>query len=167
VDHSASTYLGIELVKNVLEVVALDGLFGVEEVEELLHKLWRHVDFELADLHGLVNDELQEELIDALKVGPRRVHLLLLVNACLCEVQVALLDVWQRTENVLLNHLHHLVQVGDDNAHDVFLVREHLLQLLDRIESFSLHENVNGLKMVVGGRKRQLTFPFTSFCSSL
>lgn len=38
--------LGIELVKNVLKIVSLDGLFGIEKLEELLNKLWGDVNLE-------------------------------------------------------------------------------------------------------------------------
>ena len=38
--------LGIKLVKNVLEIVSLDGLFGIEKLEELLNKLWGDVNLE-------------------------------------------------------------------------------------------------------------------------
>jgi len=40
------TYLGVELVKNVLQVVTLDRLLRVEEIEEFLDKLGGDVDFE-------------------------------------------------------------------------------------------------------------------------
>ena len=33
------TYLGIELVKNVLEVVTLNRFLRIEQIEELLHEL--------------------------------------------------------------------------------------------------------------------------------
>jgi len=71
-------------------------------------------------------------------MGPRGVHFFFLVNSSFCEVQIALFDVWKRTEDVLFNHLHDLVEVGDDNADHVFLVLEHLLQLSDSVKTFSL-----------------------------
>ena len=49
--HSLNTYLGIELVQNVLQVVSLDGLLGVKEIEELLHELRSDVDLERAHLN--------------------------------------------------------------------------------------------------------------------
>ena len=127
-------------MKYILEVVALNGLLRIEEVEEFLHELGRHVDFERADLHRLVDDELEEKFIDSLKVGPGGVHLLFLIDTRFSEVQIALLDVGKGAENVLLNHLHHLVQVGNNHAHHVFLVLKHLLELSDCIEALSLIE---------------------------
>jgi len=50
--------LGVELVKNILEIVSLDRLFGVEELKELLHELRRNINFERADFYGLVYDQL-------------------------------------------------------------------------------------------------------------
>jgi hypothetical protein len=81
-------YLGVELVEDVLEVVAFDGLLGVEKFEEILDELRCHVDFERADLDGLVDDELKEKFVDALQVGPRGIHFFFLVNTCLSHTQV-------------------------------------------------------------------------------
>ena len=68
-DHlAARDELGVQLVENVLEVVALNGLFRVEELEELLNELGRHVDFERTDLDRLINDQLQEKLINSLQI---------------------------------------------------------------------------------------------------
>ena len=133
-----TTYLGVKLVENVLEVVAFDGLLRVEKVKELLDELGRHVDFEGADLNRLVDNQLKEKLVDTLEVGPRGVHLFFLIDSRLSEVQIALLDVGQGAEDVLLNHLHDLVEVGDDHAHDVFLVLKHLLELGNGVEALSL-----------------------------
>ena len=124
---AVSTYLGVELVKNILQIVAFDGLFRVEKIEELLHKLLRHVALELLHLDGFVDDELEEELVDALKMRPGRVHLLLLVNTRLREIQLVLVHARERAEDVFLNHLHRLVEVGNDGAHGDFLVTQHSL----------------------------------------
>ena len=120
-------------MQNVLQVVALDGLLRIEQIEELLHELGSHVDFKRANLDRLVDHKLQEELIDALEMGPCGVHFLFLVDTSLSEVQIAFLDVRQGTEDVLLDHLHDLVEVGDDHTHNVFLVLEHLLELGDGV----------------------------------
>ena len=73
-------------------------------------------------------------------MGPSWVHLLLLVDTRLSEVQIALLHVRQGSEDVLLNHLHDLVEIRNDHANHVFLVLEHLLQLSDCIESLRLQK---------------------------
>ena len=131
-------YLGVEFVENVLEVVTLDRLLRVEEIEEFLDELGRDVDFEGTHFDRLVDNELKEELVDSLEVGPGGVHLLLLVDTGLGEVQIALLNVGQGSENIFLNHLHHFVEVGDDDTHHVFLVLEHLLDVCDGIKALSL-----------------------------
>ena len=125
-------------MKNILEVVTLNGLLRVEELEELLDELRGDIDLELTNLNALVDDELQEEFVDALEVRPGGVHLLLLVDTSLRETEVRFLHVGQGSEDVLLDHLHDLVQVRDDEVGHVFLVLEHLLELLDGIESLSL-----------------------------
>ena len=138
-------------MKDVLQVVTLNGLLRVEKIEEFLDELGSDVDLEGADLHGFVDHQLEEKLIDALEMGPRWVHLFLLVDTGLCEVQVAFLDVWQGTEDVLFNHLHDLVEVRDDHAHNRFLVLQHLLHISDCVETLSLHEKFqNRLEMEPG-----------------
>ena len=134
----ANTYLGVEFVEDVFEVVTLNGLFGVKEIQKFLHELRRDIDLELSDFNGFVDDELQEKLVDALQMRPCRVHFFLLVDTCLSEVQIALLHVWQGSEYILFDHLHDLVEVGDDDADYVFLVLEHLLELRDRVQTLSL-----------------------------
>ena len=87
---------------------------------------------------------------------PGRVHLFLLVDTCLSKVQIALFHVGKGTEDVFLNHLHDLVEVGDYDAHHVFLVLQHLLELCDSVQAFSLYkskkqnddENVINQKMI-------------------
>lgn len=78
-------------MQDIFEVVTLYWLLGIKQVKEFLHKLGRHIEFELFYFNGLVDHELQEELIDALQVRPGWVHLLLLVDTSLCKVQIALL----------------------------------------------------------------------------
>jgi hypothetical protein len=114
-------------VKNVLEVITLDTFLGVKQLKEVLYELGSHVDLQGTNFDGLVNNKLKEELVDTLEVGPCGIHLLFLINSCLLEAEVALLHVGQGTENVFLNHLHHLVEVGNNQRGDVFLVLKHLL----------------------------------------
>ena len=135
-----TAYLGVELVENVLEVVTLDRLLRVEQIEELLDELGSDEDLELLDLDRFVDNELQEELVDTLQVGPGGVHFFLLIDTGFGEVQIALFHARQRTENVLLNHLHDFIDVGKDDADDIFLVCEQLLDLLDGVETLRLEE---------------------------
>lgn len=125
-------------MKNILKVIALDTLLGVKKLKEVLHELGSNVDLEGTNFDGLVNNELKEELIDTLEVGPSGIHLFFLINSSLLEAKVALFHVGEGTENIFLNHLHNLVEVGNNQRRDVFLVLEHLLQLLDGIKSLGL-----------------------------
>jgi hypothetical protein len=45
VRNKKGAYLGVELVKNVFEVVTFYGFLRVEELEEVLHELWSNVNF--------------------------------------------------------------------------------------------------------------------------
>ena len=128
-------------MQDVLQVVTLDRFFRVEQFEEFLDKLWRHEHFERAHFDGLINDELQEELVDALQVWPRWIHLLILINTGLREAKVRLFDVGQGAEDVLLNHLNHALNVRDNELGHVLLVGKQLLQFLHRVESLSLDFN--------------------------
>ena len=138
-DPSATTYLGVQFVENVLQIVAFDRLFRIKQIEEFLHELLGHVALKLFDLNRLVDNELQEELIDALEVRPRRVHLFLLVDTSLSEVQLVLVDAGERAEDVLLDHLHRLIKVRHNGANRDFLVTQHGLQFLDRVEALGLY----------------------------
>ena len=71
-------------------------------------------------------------------MGPRRVHLFFLINTGFSKIQVAFFDVWKWTEDVFLNHLHDLIKVWNNDAHDIFLVLKHLLELLNGVKSLSL-----------------------------
>jgi len=45
-------------VQDIFEVIALDRLFGVEQIQEFLYKLWCYVYFERSNFNILANDEL-------------------------------------------------------------------------------------------------------------
>lgn len=138
-DHlAARDELGVQLVENVLQVIALNGLFRVEELEELLNELGRHVYFERPDLNRLVNDQLQEELINSLQMRPGGVDLFLLLDTGLRELEIGFLDVRQRPEDVLLDHGHHVIEVRYDQRHDCLLVLEQRLNLVNGIQTLRL-----------------------------
>jgi len=44
---------------------------------------------------------------------PSWVDLILLLDTGLGELKVGLLDIWERSEDVLFNHGHHIIKVGD------------------------------------------------------
>lgn len=148
---SAGHKLGVELMKDVLEVVSLDGLLGVEELEELLHELDCNINLQLLDINRLVDDELQEEFVNTLQVRPGGVHLIFLLDTSLRELQVGLLDVGQRTEDVLLNHGHDIIQVRNDQRSDRLLILEKRLHFVDSIQSLSLTLNITRLVLIVVG----------------
>ena len=66
-DHlSSGNQLCIELVQNILEIITFHRFFGMKQVEELLYKLGRDVDFQLSDLNRLINDQLEEKFVNSL-----------------------------------------------------------------------------------------------------
>lgn len=71
-------------------------------------------------------------------MGPCRVHFFFLVDTGLSEIQITFLHIWQRSENIFLNHLHDFIEIGDDDAHHVFLVLEHLLKFRNSVKALSL-----------------------------
>jgi len=101
-------------MKNVLKVISLDRFFRIEKLEELLDKLRSDVNLERSYLNCLINNQLKEELIDTLEMWPSWVDLILLLDSSLRELEVGLLDIWERSEDILLNHCHHIVKVWDD-----------------------------------------------------
>ena len=55
----------------------------MEQVEELLYELGRDIDLQLTDLNRLIDDELEEKFVNALKVGPSGIHFFLLLHTSL------------------------------------------------------------------------------------
>lgn len=83
-NHLAARHqLSVELVKNIFKVVTFDRFLRVEEFEELLHELGSDVLLEGAHFDGLIDNELEEELVDTLKMGPCGVHFFFLVDTSL------------------------------------------------------------------------------------
>ena len=109
-----------------------------------MDKLLRHVTLELLDLDRFIDNKLEEELVDALKVRPGRVHLLLLVNTSLCKVQFVFVDARKWAEDVLFDHLHSLIEIWYNSANCDFLVAEHRLKFLDGIKALSLNKSKIG-----------------------
>ena len=111
-DHfSSRDQLGVELVEYVLEEVAFDSLFSIEQIEEFLNELRGNVDFKGSDLDSLTHDQLEEKLIDSTEMGPGRVDVFFLFDTSLSEVEIAAFDVGKRSEDVLLDHSHDLIQL--------------------------------------------------------
>ena len=72
-------------MKDILEVVTFDGFLTVEKFEEFLDELRRDVHLQWADFDTLVDHQLQEELVDALQMGPSGIHILLSLDTGLWE----------------------------------------------------------------------------------
>lgn len=149
-DHlSAGHKLGVELMQDVLKVISLDRLFGVKELKELLHELGSNIHFQRSNLNGFVDNQLQEELVDTLEMRPSGLNLIFLLYTSLGELQVGLLEVRKRSENVLLNHSHDVVQVRNDERNDGLLILKHLLDFINGVQSFGLSLDVLRLIFVV------------------
>jgi hypothetical protein len=66
-DHfSSRNKLGVQFVKDILEIVSLDRLLRIKQLEELLHELWSNIHLQRSDFNGFVDYELKKELINAL-----------------------------------------------------------------------------------------------------
>lgn len=72
-------------MEDVFEVVTLNGFFTVEKLEEFLDELGCDVNFQRTNFDALVDDQLQEELVDSLKMGPGGIHILFSFNSGLRE----------------------------------------------------------------------------------
>ena len=67
---------------------------------------------------------------------PSWVDLIFLLHTGLRELEVGLLDIWERSENVFLNHGHHIVKVRNDQTYHCLLILKHLLDFVDSVEAF-------------------------------
>ena len=72
-------------MKDILEVITLYGFLTVEKLEEFLHELRCYVHLQRSHFDALVDNQLQEELVNALEVGPRGIHILFSLNTCFGE----------------------------------------------------------------------------------
>ena len=129
-DHlAARDQLGVEPVQDVLEVLALARLLGVEQLQELLDEGVRDENAQRAHLRGLVHNQLQEEVVDRLQVRPGGVHQRLVVGVhAHFGGRAALLEDGQGAEDVLDDHFDHQVQVRDHQRNHAVLLVEQLLQ---------------------------------------
>lgn len=85
-DHLSTWHkLCVQLVQNVLQIVAFVRLLRVKELKELLDELRLHKSLKRLNIDAIVDNELKEELVDALQGWPRGVNFLLLVNTGLSE----------------------------------------------------------------------------------
>ena len=70
---------------------------------------------------------------------PAWIDLFLLLDSSFAQANVgALLLVGERTEDVLLDHVHDELEVRDDIGHDRLLVTQHRLKVIYRCQSFRL-----------------------------
>lgn len=114
-DHLTSwDKLSVEFVKNILQIVSLYTFLRIEKFQEFLDKLRSNVNLQRLDISSFVDDQLKEELIDALQVRPTWIDLFLLLNTSFRESKSPFLNIGKRPEDVLLNHLHHLIEIWND-----------------------------------------------------
>lgn len=123
--------LGVQPMEDVLQVLPLLWLLTVEELEELLDEFVSDEGLEALHIGGVVDDQLEEELINRLEVRPGRVDDNLLLLDTDVHAGGVLLDHRKRPEDVLLDHLHDVVQMGDDEVDNVVLVCQQIAQLRD------------------------------------
>ena len=124
-DHLSSwNQFGVEFVENVFQVVSFDGLLRVEELQEFLHELGCYINLERSDFDGFINYKLQEKLVNSLEMWPSWVNLIFGLNTSFGEGQILFFDVWERSEDVFLDHSHDIIQMRDDQADDCFLILE-------------------------------------------
>ena len=80
---------------------------------------------------------------------PGWINLVLCLDTCIRHLQVRLSNIRQWPEDVLLDHGHHVVEVGNDEAHNGLLVLQVLLNLIDRVESLGLTLHVFGFVLII------------------
>ena len=89
---------------------------------------------------------------------PSGLNLFFGLDTSLLELEVGLLEVGQGSEDVLLYHGHHVVQMGDDQTYNRLLVLQELLDFIDSVQPFGLSFDVLALVLVVVGLLADLKF---------
>jgi len=65
---SSGDELGIESVKDILEIFSFSGFFRIEKLQKLLNKSVCNKDFQRFNINGVVHDKLKEKFIDRLYI---------------------------------------------------------------------------------------------------
>ena len=118
-------------MQNVLEVFSLPRLFGVKQLQKLLDEGGSDVDFKGLDLSAFVDNELEEEFVDWLKMGPGGVdQILLFLHSHTLAWKASLLEDGKRPEDVLLDHVDDQVQVGDNDRGHAVLIGQVIIEFL-------------------------------------
>lgn len=77
-DHLSSWYqFSIKLMKNIFQIISLDGLLRVEELQKFLNELGCYINFQRSNFDGFIDDKLQKELINTLQVWPSWINFIL------------------------------------------------------------------------------------------
>ena len=64
---------------------------------------------------------------------PSWINLILSLNTSLRELEIGLFHIWQRSEDVLLDHGHYVIQVWNDQIDNCLLVLQVLLNFINGI----------------------------------
>ena len=63
---SSGDELGVESVKDILEIFSFSGFFRIEKLQKLLNKSVCNKDFQRFNINGVVHNKLKEKFIDRL-----------------------------------------------------------------------------------------------------
>ena len=80
---------------------------------------------------------------------PGWLDLVFSLHSGLGELQILFLEIGKWSENVFLDHGHHVVQMGDNQTHNRFLILQQLLDLVNGVESFGLALDILALVLVI------------------
>ncbi len=78
---SPGDQLGIETMQDVFQIFSFTRLFRIKEFKEFLNERGSDVDFKGLDVSTIVDNQLQEELINRLKVRPGRISQSFFLNS--------------------------------------------------------------------------------------
>ena len=77
-DHLSSWHqFSIELMKNIFQIISLDGLLRIEKLQKFLNELGCYINFQRSNFDGFINYKLQEKLINSLEMWPSWIDFIL------------------------------------------------------------------------------------------
>lgn len=106
-------------------------------------------DLKRLNVRGLIYDQLKEEFINWLKMGPGRINELLILLHGSISIGGLFLQYRQWPENVLLNHLNDEVQMRNHQIQDEILLLEQLEEFLQILKPLVLLFLIFGVIIVV------------------
>ena len=160
-DHFSSRHqFGIKAVKDIFQVFSFPRLFWIKQLQKLLNKWWGDMHLKRLHLGSFINNQLEEELIDRLKMRPSRIHkIFLLFHSHTLSRQTCFLKHRQWPEDIFLDHVNNQIQVRYDDCGHAVLISQVIVKFLQISLSIAFLPNMFAVIIEIEWCGAVLQFP--------